>query len=182
MDRRQALKNITVAFGCTIATPTLFGILESCSKTHHATNYLFLNQQQAYIINYLSRIILPLNDVSTKKTIDFVKFIDEMLYHTFTKEKQELFNTATTEFNKIFKLTFNKEVLKGTEQDFKIYLNTYFNIPKKEEENVFNLLKTDFSLIENQLKTKYLNYTFLTEIRHYCLFGYCTSEAFANTF
>ncbi|QXP63907.1 hypothetical protein H0I29_07440 [Polaribacter sp. R2A056_3_33] len=51
----------------------------------------------------------------------------------------------------------------------------YFSISKQKEEAVFTLLEKDFSLVDESQKAEYLNYYFLTNVRYYCLLGYCIS-------
>lgn len=181
MDRREALKNMSLALGSALATSTLLNIVTSCTKENNTSSYLFLNKQQAFIINNLSPIILPNINYDNRKIMDYTRFTDEMLFYTVSPEDKELFNLGSYEFIRTFKKTTNKSISEGNRTDFKNLLQAYFKINEEEEKAVFDLLGKPFSTIRNHEKSVYLNYSFLTKVRYYCLFGYCTSKYFEDS-
>ena len=181
MDRREALKNISLAFGCTISTPTLFNILLSCTEENNSNTYQFLNQQEAFIINQSSKFILPVISSFDSETFNLTRFTDSMLYHTVSKEEQELFNLGSNEFIEIFENKIGKNILEGTNKDFEKVLKAHLDIPENKTNYIFEILKKPYLSVQNQDRRDYLLYTFLTKMRYYCLFGYCTSEYFIET-
>ncbi|AUC86172.1 hypothetical protein CW731_13175 [Polaribacter sp. ALD11] len=174
MDRRKALKNISLAIGGIAITPSVLSILTSCTNEKVDENYLFLNQKQQYIVHQLMNVILPIPNFKDK--INYTLFIDKMFHHTVSKENQELFNLGYLEFEKNYQNSFKKETSEANKKDIEKIVKNYFSISKQKEEAIFNLLAQEFSLIDKKLQPEYLNYTFLTKVRYYALLGYCTSE------
>ncbi|WP_282071991.1 gluconate 2-dehydrogenase subunit 3 family protein [Polaribacter atrinae] len=172
MDRRNALKNMSLAIGGFVITPSILSVFASCTTSSVDVNYLFLSKEQSFVIDHLVDVILPIFNAN----INHTAFIDKMLYHTVSKENQQIFKAGYLEFEKNFQSLLNKEVLKANESDIQTVVEEYFSISKQEEEAIFNLLEKDFSLLDENQKLEYLNYYFLTNVRYYCLLGYCTSE------
>lgn len=174
MDRRKALKNISLAIGGIAITPTVLSILSSCSNKKIDGNYLFLNQNQQYIVRQLVNVILPNPNFDDK--INYTLFIDKMYHHTVSNKNRALFHLGYLEFEKNYQNSFNKEISEANKGDIEKTVANNFSISKQKEDALFNLLAQEFSLIDKKNQSEYLNYTFLTKVRYYALLGYCTSE------
>ncbi|WP_166385941.1 MULTISPECIES: gluconate 2-dehydrogenase subunit 3 family protein [unclassified Polaribacter] len=172
MDRRKALKSMSLAIGGFVITPSILSIFASCTSDKVDVNYLFLSKEQSLVMNHLVAVVLPISNVN----IHYTSFIDKMLYHTVSKENKQLFIAGYLEFEKNYQRLFNQEILKVNTSNIQKIVEKYFSISKQKEEAVFTLLEKDFSLVDENQKSKYLNYYFLTNVRYYCLLGYCTSE------
>lgn len=177
MNRRNALKNMSLSLGCTIGTTTLLSILNSCNDIETNWEPKFLSDTQKHMIDFLVDFILPKSDSLGGLDLNLTQFIDKMIPNILEQKDQLLFNKGSLEFEKKFKSVYKKEITKGTKSEFHTLLKTYFKISKKEEELVFNQLELDFNDIPNQKKSTFLIYSFLTSVRYYSLFGYYTSKA-----
>ena len=181
MERRDAVKNIVLAFGSTIAIPQLLSILTSCSHKKAATNYLCIHKKQSTLIRLLSQILLPVPQVSTKENIDVVSFLDQMLFYTASEADKEFFIKGNEEFEQKFYATYAKKVTEGSIEEVKALLDKFLTLSEEEEENTRLLLQENIASLPTDKKSPYLIYTFLTAVRYYCLFGYCTSKAYSLT-
>ncbi|WOD45119.1 gluconate 2-dehydrogenase subunit 3 family protein [Hwangdonia lutea] len=178
MDRRKAIKNIALAFGCTVATPTLLNVVTACTDNSVSTNYLFLSKSEAELVERLTETIMPKMYFPLVETMNLTVFLDQMFYHTENDKSKENFRKGSKAFENELSLNHNKKVNKISNEDFIATFKTYFN-PEKEDA-VFNLLNDDFNELSPDKKTDFSMYTFLTKVRNYCLFGYATSEAFSS--
>ncbi|MDD7915303.1 hypothetical protein [Polaribacter ponticola] len=100
MDRRKALKNIALAFGCVVATPTLINVLSACTSEVNKTNYLFLSQNEALIVKRLSENILPKIHFPSIVTMNLTVFVDQLFHFTEDKKDKEIFKLGCKEFEK----------------------------------------------------------------------------------
>ena len=77
MDRRIALKNMGLALGYTVATPTLISIIQSC-KTEKALDWTpdFFSKDEGSVITHLVDIILPKTDTPSASEVQVNLFID----------------------------------------------------------------------------------------------------------
>jgi len=172
MDRRKALKNMSLAMGGFAITPSVLSIFASCTSDNVEVEYVLLSKEHSLVIAQLVAVILPIaND-----KINYSVFIDKMLYHTVSEGNQQLFKAGYLEFEKNYQHLFKREIWKATTSDMQQIIEKYFSLSKQKEEAVFTLLEQDFSLVDETQKAEYLNYYFLTNLRYYCLLGYCTSE------
>lgn len=178
MERRDALKNIALAFGSMVALPQLVGILTSCSRNTANKAYLCLSENQAIIIGWISQILMPTIQHTQEGGVDSVLFLDEMLYHTVSEDDRMLFLKGEEAFEKEFFNTFNKNVLEGTIQEIKVMVDRFLNIPEDTIENIKSLQLKDVTSETISEKPYHLLSNFLITLRYYCLFGYCTSKTY----
>ena len=169
MNRRTALKHISVAFGSAVATPTLLSILSSCTEDKAVTPLLFLNTNQALAVEQLVQFLLPESDFPGVENLNLLQFTDQMLYHTTSNKEQELFKLGYNAFNTVA----TDDTIKRSK-----LTEAYFTLNKTKETQLQELLKLDKDLVPEAQQQDYLIYHFLTKVRYYCLFGYCTSKAY----
>lgn len=178
MDRRKALKNIALAFGCTVATPTLFNIVTACADNTNTRNYLFLNKTQSNLVTRLVQTMMPKMHFPLVESMNLTVFLDQMFYYTEDAKSKKIFQLGSKTYKNELSHNHNKKINKITDEDFIVTFKTYFN--PENENAVFTLLEKDFNTLNSHKKTDYTIYTFLTKVRYYCLFGYATSQAFTN--
>ncbi|MDO5980224.1 gluconate 2-dehydrogenase subunit 3 family protein [Flavivirga spongiicola] len=174
MNRRDAIKNLSLTFGVTIATPTLLSILNACSNNEQEWVPDYLNRTQEYMIRHLVDIMLPKSETPGGVELNIVQFIDKMIAHTMTKKDQQLFNQGYLEFDNTFHNIYKKVSLKGTKEDYKTLLEMYFNISEEKQQLIFKQLESN--VLDLEKKPKLFIYKFLTTIRYYSLLGFYTSQ------
>jgi hypothetical protein len=175
MKRRELLKKTALATGFIVATPTLLELLVSCQeKITLNWKPLFLDEKQAFVVEHLVDLILPASNTVGALELQIPKFIDLVLNDVLPKNKQAIFIKGAEVFHKKFEAMFDKDILKGSKEEFLELLSKYFNLPVEDKKNVFELLEKEESSVENI--ELYAIYNYLTCIREYTLFGYYTSK------
>ena len=176
MNRRTALKNLTMSLGYTVAAPTIFNMLSSCTAEVNTWSPLFLSSEEKHMVNQLADIILPASDTPGALDVNVPQFLDLMYHDIETKENQELFKKGASVFSEKFKSQFDLEVTKGNQEQFEIMLSSHFDISDEESATVFKEQRLPIEKLTNpQIENRAL-YTFLISVRAYTLFGYFTSE------
>ena len=80
MDRRKALKNMGLALGYSVATPTLIGMVQSC-KNDRSLEWtpVFLTPDEGEALTKLVDIILPKTDSPSASEVQVHLFIDKFI-------------------------------------------------------------------------------------------------------
>ncbi|TGV03513.1 gluconate 2-dehydrogenase subunit 3 family protein [Flavivirga rizhaonensis] len=177
MNRRSALKNLTMSLGYTVAAPTLFNMLASCTANAETWSPVFLSSEEKYMVIHLVDIILPASD-NTPGALDvnIPQFLDLMYHDIEKKENQELFRKGANIFAKKLTNKFNLNVLDGKKEDFEKSLSSYFNVSKEETENILKEQRLPLTKVDDSKMENYILYKFLLSVKYYTLFGYFTSE------
>ncbi len=180
MDRRTALKNISLALGYAVATPTLLSVLQSCKSNVANWIPMFFTPTQGYMVTQLADIILPKTDIAGALDVNVPEFMDKMLNDIAPEEEKDNIKEGADAFADAFQNTYKKDALKGSKKEYTKLLEKYFNISDEEKKAVFETQYTEASITEEELNT-YLIYKFLLATRKYTLLGYYTSELVGET-
>jgi len=99
MDRRKALKNMGLAMGYTVATPTLISIMQSC-KGETVMEWVpdFFTKDQGAVITKLVDIILPKTDTPSASEVQVNLFIDRFINEVVDEEQQTFIKMITGRF------------------------------------------------------------------------------------
>ncbi|GAA3596401.1 gluconate 2-dehydrogenase subunit 3 family protein [Flavivirga amylovorans] len=172
MNRRSALKNLTMSLGYAVATPTIFNMLASCNAETETWTPLFLSPEEKHMVTHLADIILPASDTLGALDVNIPQFLDLMYNDIEKKENQELFRKGAV----IFVKNLNTSVLDTKKEDFEKSLSSYFNISEEDTESILKEQRLPVAKIEKDRMDDYSLYKFLLSIKYYTLFGYFTSE------
>lgn len=181
MDRRTALKNLSIGLGYTVAAPTIFNMLSSCTAEASGWKPLFLSADEKHMVTHLADIILPVTDTPGSLDVNVPQFLDLMYADIEKEHNQDIFKKGALVFAEAFKEMFDIEVEEGNKAQYETLLASYFKIPKAAETSVFKLQKQTIESISQAEMDNYLLYKFLLSIRRYTLFGYYTSEKVGET-
>ena len=182
MDRRVAIKNMGLALGYTVATPTLVSLVQGC-KNVETVNWTpdFFTKEQGNILHKLVDIILPKTDTPSASEVNVHIFIDR-----FANEIMEDIQQSIT------KLSFDKFIAKAlegsgkddandlTSEDLEPALSAAFQV--SEEEQVSNedlVIKNPSAMIKGEndaVSDEPFRYNFAKNIRDMTIWGYKTSE------
>lgn len=176
MDRRKALKNISLGLGYVVATPTVMNILASCTTEKALWSAEFLSITEQHMVTQLAGIILPASEIPGALDVNVPEFIDKMYMHIESDSKKDLFQKGSEVFAAIFKETYGKKAVDGEITEFEKLFAKYFKLDENQTKEV--LIKQNRA--ENELEKSeledYYMYNFLISVRYYTLFGYYTSE------
>ncbi|MDO1499493.1 gluconate 2-dehydrogenase subunit 3 family protein [Winogradskyella maritima] len=89
MDRRKALRNMGLALGYTVATPTLISIVESC-KQEPSFEWTpdFFSKDEGAVLTKLVDIILPKTDTPSASETQVHLFIDRFALEVMDEKQQ----------------------------------------------------------------------------------------------
>jgi hypothetical protein len=176
MDRRTALKNITLGLGYVATTSTMISVLNSCKEKSLGWQPIFFTNDEQIMVTHLVDIILPKNELPGALDVNVPQFIDKMYDGVETKESQELFRSGAEIFGNLLEEKAGKKKSNASRADLEVVFKELFTIGEVEQEKVKALTNKDLSEVADTDKEKYLLYSFLMKIRYYTLFGYYTSE------
>jgi hypothetical protein len=176
MDRRTALKNLSLSLGYAVATPTIFNMLSSCTAETNTWKPLFLSEQEKNIVIHLADIILPASNTPGALDVNVPQFLDVMYYDIEKVKNQELFKEGATIFAQKFSNKYNLEVIDGERGQFEKLLAEYFNLSDDDSKAILKQQKLPIAKIDDTQLENYTLYKFLLSIKNYTLFGYYTSE------
>ncbi|WP_298555956.1 gluconate 2-dehydrogenase subunit 3 family protein [uncultured Algibacter sp.] len=176
MDRRTALKQLSIGLGYAVATPTILNIVSSCSATNKDWKPLFLSSEEKYMVTHLTDIILPTTDTPGALDVNVPQFIDMIYNEIEQKANQNLFKKGALVFSKLFKTTFDLEAKKGKKAQFETLLTSLFKLSKKATTTILQQQSKYLETLPDLEKDHYMLYKFLIAVRRYTLLGYFTSE------
>ncbi len=176
MNRRTALKNLTLSIGYVISAPTLMSVLSSCTEDADTWKPVFLSKSEKHIVTHLVDIILPSSDLPGGLDVNIPQFIDIMYLDTETDLKKKQFQNGASIFANVFEEIFRKKVIKSKKEDIQKLFSTYFDLSDEKTQEILKEQKLPIDELSNDKKDLYLMYKFLFSVRYYTLYGYYTSE------
>lgn len=176
MDRRTALRNISLGTGYLVSSGTILGILNSCKEAPETWQPSYLTKEEGKMITLLSDLILPASETPGALDVNVPQFIDKMYKDIETEENQTLFKRGANLFSEEFKMEYGKDIMKAEPAEVEKLLSKYFNLSEKEESKVKSLMSKAITEVAPADLDSYEMYKFLMAVRYYTLFGYFTSE------
>jgi hypothetical protein len=182
MDRRKVLKNMGLAMGYTIATPTLISLLQSC-KTEPTITWApeFFTMEQGSVLTRLVDIILPKTDTPSASEVQVDIFIDRFADQVMEKEQQDLFKMSMSKFiDKALDDSGKEKVEDLTPENLELVLATTLKVTKEEQVaymdkiNNYNVALADGK--EASLEDGVSRFAFANNLRGMTIWGYKTSE------
>ncbi|MGI9550193.1 MAG: gluconate 2-dehydrogenase subunit 3 family protein [Aurantibacter sp.] len=185
MDRRKALRNMGLAMGYTVATPTLISIMQSCKgETVVEWTPDFFTSDQGAAITKLVDIILPQTDTPSASEVQVHLFIDKFINEVVDAEQQGFIKMIMGKFfDKALVSSGKGEVADLESADLESVLAGALKISKEQatqnEETIADYMK---SMMENptegggNLSDEVAIYTFAKNLREMTILGYKTSE------
>lgn len=100
MKRRSALKNMGMAFGYAVATPTVLSVLQSCKEKAAYAEWVpgFFGQEEGQALAMISDIILPKTDTPSATEMNVHLFIDEFVAKVLPEEQRDLVKMGMDKF------------------------------------------------------------------------------------
>ena len=176
MNRRTALKNLSLSIGYVISAPALMNMITSCTEDPVTWQPTFLTLQQKNMVIHLVDIILPNSDIPGGLDVNIPEFIDKMYKDVETESKQEIFSKGSDVFSERFQKKFDKDIVKGNREEIHQLFSAYFDLSETESNRVLMEQRISENKINAKRKDDYVMYKFLFSVRSYSLFGYYTSE------
>lgn len=182
MDRRKALKNMGLAMGYTVATPTLISIMQSC-KGEPVLEWVpdFFTKDQGAVLTKLVDIILPKTDTPSASEVQVNIFIDRFANEVMDKEQQGITKMTMNSFLEVAMKNAGKEnVVDLSSDELEKTLAETLKISKaKEQNNVAAIGEYVMALKEGKealLDSNVASHAFASNLRGMTIMAYKTSE------
>jgi len=99
MDRRIALKNMGLALGYTVATPTIISLMQSCKQdTGPVWSPVFFSMEEGAVIRQLADLILPKTDTPSATEVGVHSFLDRYMMEVSEPEEQDIIKLGLSNF------------------------------------------------------------------------------------
>ena len=182
MDRRIALKNMGLALGYTVATPTLLSLVQSC-KNEDALAWTpdFFSVEEGAVITRLVDIILPKTDTPSATEVQVNIFIDRFADQVMEKEQQEFVKMITGKFiGKALADSGKQNAADLESAELEAVLSSALKISKEEitskQEAVGQFMEAAAKGETAELDDTAAIYAFASNLRDMTIWGYKTSE------
>jgi hypothetical protein len=184
MERRVALKNMGLAFGYTVAAPTLLGIVQSCSsKKVLDWTPEFFSKDEGTVLHTLVDILLPKTDTPSATEVNVHMFIDKFANEVLPIEHQDFLKMGMNNFTNKVLASAQKEALSELdEEDLEPVFATYLKKRTDEVEEAHEkALEAYFMAVEKNDGSAVLDeeiscYSFANSLRDISIWSYKTSE------
>ncbi|MFK7811893.1 MAG: gluconate 2-dehydrogenase subunit 3 family protein [Maribacter sp.] len=182
MDRRKALKNMGLAMGYTVATPTLISIMQSCKgETVMEWTPDFFTKEQGSVLTKLVDIILPKTDTPSASEVQVNIFIDRFINEVSDTEQQDFIKMSMGRFLEMATKAAGKENAADLGlEDLEKTLAGTLKISKEQEVKNSKAITAYNDAVKNGqealLDDGVASHAFANNLRGMTIMGYKTSE------
>lgn len=181
MNRRQALKNIGFGAGIIVVGPTTLSLLQSCKNDPKVGwEPVFLSTSNGYALKQVLEVILPTTDTPGATDLNLAGFIDSYMDEVANEERRKKFNRSADSFATAFKNQFDKDVEKGSEEEYREIVDKYLRAtPEQQEDFVRRNTETQDPLDkdpEENLDFEAHAFSYLKDVREMGMWAWKTSE------
>jgi hypothetical protein len=182
MDRRKALKNMGLAMGYTVATPTLIGLMQSC-KGEPVMEWTpdFFSKEDGSVLTKLVDIILPKTDTPSASEVQVNIFIDKFINEVADNEQQGFTKMSMGRFlEKATKAAGKEKPSDLSVEELEKTLASTLKITKEDEvKNMEAITTYNEAMAQGQealLDDEVASHAFANNLRGLTIMGYKTSE------
>ncbi|WP_276168473.1 gluconate 2-dehydrogenase subunit 3 family protein [Zobellia alginiliquefaciens] len=182
MDRRKALKNMGLALGYTVATPTLLSIVQSCkNETVLEWTPEFFSKDQGAVLTKLVDIIIPKTDTPSASETQVNIFIDRFADEVMEKDQQDFVKMSMDRFiEKALKDAGKEKAADLTAEELEPVLAEALKKTKEDEVQNFKSIRQYHEAVaegkEALLDDGIARFAFANNLRGLTIWGYKTSE------
>ena len=167
MKRRDAIKRLGYAAGIVVATPTVLGILNSCTTPTEQWNPEFLSPKQGRLLIKLVDVFLPKTEqLPSANELNVPEFIDRYVNEVYLDKDQQKFGAAFGATTKILTEHSGKKLGDVEDIDLQKFLDKYLKVKGEIDEE--RLANPEFEGMTTQ--------NFLTYIKLLSIKAYLTTE------
>ncbi|WP_149274041.1 gluconate 2-dehydrogenase subunit 3 family protein [Pareuzebyella sediminis] len=182
MNRRKALKNMGMALGYTVATPTLISIAQSCKKeTALEWTPDFFSKDEGAALTKLVDIIIPKTDTPAASATQVHLFIDRFADQVMETDQQDFLKMSMDRFlEKALNDSGKEKAGELTMEELEPVLATSLKITKEDQAKYFDSITQYHEAVaegkEPQLEEGVSRFAFANNLRGLTILGYKTSE------
>ena len=168
INRRTALKNLTLGLGAVVTAPTVLSILSSCTAEVETWKPVFFSESQKILVSHLADVIIPSDEIPGALDVNVPQFIDKMINDLETDENKGIFKKGAA--------IFSDKIGKVSKKNVETGLETYFKLKGDAAEKAKSYQWKAENDVDDHDKNDFYLYKFLFVVRQLTLFGYYTSK------
>lgn len=176
MNRREALRGLSLSIGYVVAVPTVLNTLQSCTTETPTWKSKFLNENEKVMVSHLVDIILPASEIPGGLDLNLPEFIDLMCKDVLSEADQDFYHQGSKLFAARFEKSFGHVADKADRKEIETLFSSYFDKPQEDSQRIIKDQGKGIDEIDPSEKDDYLIYKFLFQTRTFSLLGYYTSE------
>ncbi len=144
MDRRKAIKTISIGAGITISMGALMTTFSACQEEARTMTdgweASFLDQQDAILLDELTDIILPPTDTPGAKEAHVIRYVDQIIGNVYKAKDQIAFNEGIAAFKAKVKAKYHIEPYKASREQLEQTFATH--LKSLTDEKIDNIKKS----------------------------------------
>jgi len=182
MDRRKALRNMGLALGYTVATPTLISIMQSC-KNERVLEWTpdFFTQDEGAALIKLVDIIIPKTDIPSASETQVHLFIDRFANEVMDEKQQKFWKMSFARFLEKAQTDSGEDKAGNlTAENLEAVLGPALKVTKENQTKNFKAIEQYNEAIaqgrESLLDDSISRFGFANNLRGLTIMGYKTSE------
>ena len=132
MKRREALKNIGLAAGIAVATPSVLSILQSCTSDAATWQPSFFTSEEGALLKGITDTILPKTDTPSASEVNVAEFLDKYVNEVLMEEEQAQSRKSMESLLELVKENYGTNISKLTEDNYKDLLDNHMKLRGEE--------------------------------------------------
>ena len=108
MNRREAIKNISISFGSITLSTGVLSMIQSCQTDNIDWSPDYFKKNQINFIDRIFEIIIPETDTPGATSLNLSRFVDAYIFRNVSKENQNELNAGINEFIDVILKNENK--------------------------------------------------------------------------
>lgn len=181
MNRRSAIKNISIGIGITVSSGTLISVLSGCksdtqTNTDTSSSTSFLNIKDASFVEEILDIMLPKTDTPGAKDLGIIRYVNAVLKELYEAKDQKVFRKGLGYFQDVVK---NKSGSESTTDKARLtaVLNDWIGTKNEDKRGEIGaLLYTPQNKVAAKDQKKYHIYQFLSNVKRLGISAYFGHE------
>ena len=111
MDRRTAIRNISVGLSGVASTPVLLSLLASSTANAATWKAEFISPEEQHMVTRLVDVIVPASATPGALDVNVPQFIDKLYGNLFSETDQQQFSAGATALAGKFAQVFKRQVM-----------------------------------------------------------------------
>jgi len=148
MKRRDALKNIGLAAGVAVATPSILSLLQSCQSDVATWVPSFFTEEEGLLLRGIADTILPKTDTPSASEVNVAEFIDRFINEVVDDTEHAGIKSSFGALLALVKENYNANIDKLKEADYQDLLDKHMKLG--DEDGADNPVSQTLNQIKNQ--------------------------------
>ena len=186
MKRRDAVKNLGMAFGTFVVTPTAIGLLQSCQAPQVKWIPAFYSEEEGKVVRRLVDTFLPsVEDLPSATEVNVHVFVDKFVKDVMDFEDRKSHRESLQVTIKNLLASSGKETVDDlSDSDYDSFLTTNLSKSKEEDEALSDQIEAHLDANDDDptgLPEMVRVYSYLTGLRGMSIWAYKSNELVGET-